>query len=80
MTDQIGDKPWTDEDLAQLKNLVADGSPIELIAMALGRTEDDIRGIVAKASRWCRIFEALQNQSRIHYWGEPDGCTLSSLA
>nr|RAV94058.1 hypothetical protein DBT46_10140 [Aerococcus mictus] len=49
MTDQIGDKPWTDEDLAQLKNLVADGSPIELIAMALGRTEDDIRGIVAKA-------------------------------
>lgn len=43
MTDQIGDKPWTDEDLAQLKNLVADGSPIELIAMALGRTEDDIR-------------------------------------
>ena len=36
-------KPWTQEDIALLRRLVAQNTPTRLIALKLGRTEDAVR-------------------------------------
>jgi hypothetical protein len=36
-------KPWTDDDLQNLKTLITENTPTRLIAMKLGRTEDSVR-------------------------------------
>lgn len=41
-------KPWSDDDLFQLKILITENTPTGLIAMKLGRSEDSIRSKVER--------------------------------
>lgn len=43
MANENDGKPWTGDDLNQLKTLITENTPTGLIAMKLGRTEDAIR-------------------------------------
>lgn len=47
MTAENDGKPWSDEDLEQLKTLITENTPTRLIAMKLERTEAAIRDKVA---------------------------------
>lgn len=35
-------KPWTPEDLSELRRLVSEGQPVPMIAKALGRSQESV--------------------------------------
>lgn len=47
MANENDGKPWSNDDLQQLKTMITENTPTGLIAMKLGRTEDAIRDKVA---------------------------------
>jgi hypothetical protein len=59
MANENDGKPWSDDDLQQLKTMITENTPTGLIAMKLGRTEDSVRDKVARrACRWPRQTRA----------------------